>query len=74
MLRELADAAEKILEGPIHWPRRARRIFVLTLPISGPLYLALCCILLLGLAAAATVLGPIIWIGRIWHGETGDTP
>lgn len=31
-----------LLDGPSTWPRWARRLFVLTLPISLPLWLSLC--------------------------------
>jgi hypothetical protein len=38
-LHKLQDYSELILDGPWTWPRTARRIFLVTLPISLPMWL-----------------------------------
>lgn len=49
-----------VLMVPKHWPRPARRAFVLTLPISGTVLLALWCVMILAiLVAAVFVVGPL---------------
>lgn len=57
------DLIDNILtEGPSSWPLKYRRIFALTLPISGPLYLVLWGALMIGLVVTALVLSPFALI------------
>lgn len=52
--------------GPSCWPKTARRAFLLTLPVSGPLYLA-SWIAVLALALVVVIIGtPIGWAVDLW--------
>jgi hypothetical protein len=57
---------------PTSWPKRWRRLFLLTAPISYPLYLAtMTALVIIGVIVIA-VLAPVIHFERIWNGRTND--
>lgn len=60
----------EILLAPIRWPDKWRKLFVLTLPVSGPLWFAGLLVFLMGCAVAAIVLLPIVAIVELWRGES----
>lgn len=51
------------------WPRKWRRVFVLTLPISGPLYVLVFAATIVFLALAITVLGVACGFAYMWTGK-----
>ena len=60
-------------EGPSHWSKRVRRIFLITFPISGPLYviawvpLACCAFVFFGSAVVA--MDWFEWAKETWNDE-----
>lgn len=54
------------LFNPYCWPPFWRRAFVLTFPISAPIYVLLCG---LAIAAAVMIYLPVMFFGRLWHGD-----
>jgi hypothetical protein len=51
-----------------YWPDLPRRIFVLTLPISGPIWLALIALAFLVLFVVLCVLVPVKMARALWRG------
>ena len=56
-------------DKPHTWPTKWRRLFLLTLPISVPLWCAAMVAYLIGLIILLICLTPIIWIWSMWTGE-----
>lgn len=54
---------------PKSWPKKYRRIFVLTMPISGPLWLIVFSVAIIGMILALCVLYPIQGLIKIWEGD-----
>lgn len=57
---------------PAGWPLFWRRAFLLTLPISGPIWLALVILGAMGVGAIALVLVPFWWVSddlvpKLWR-------
>lgn len=65
ILVEFCEAIDK----PAEWPQWLRRLFVITLPVSAPLWLALCGLYLLCLLAGLIILAPIAAIMTMWYGK-----
>jgi hypothetical protein len=53
--------------GPSCWPKKARRLFLLTLPLSGPLYLASWVVVMAVAFVVYTIGSPIAWAVDIWN-------
>lgn len=54
---------------PTKWPRRWRRAFLITLPISVPLYMALMTINLMLMIMLVPIIGIALWVGNMWMKE-----
>jgi hypothetical protein len=54
---------------PVDWSLPARRAFVCTLPISGPLWLAGLTFIMGCCALSMIVLYPILLVGSLWTGK-----
>ena len=52
---------------PLKWPRRWRRLFLATLPISLPLWAIGMSLLVIGLLIILVIALPIDWFVRKWH-------
>lgn len=51
------------------WPRWARRSFVLTLPLSVPVYVVCAAGFLMCLMVAIVVMAPIAGVAAMWEGD-----
>ena len=54
---------------PIEWPKKWRRAFLYTLPLSGPLWLVGMAALMLSVLTAMIVLYVYLGIASLWTGE-----
>jgi hypothetical protein len=51
----------------VNWPAFYRRLFILTLPISGPLWMLWLTVMLVGCLLLLLILGPIAWVWGMWR-------
>ena len=63
------DLLYETLPYPNTWPKRYRRLFLLTLPISGPLYMLYIALLIGVTAILLCALLPMVWVVGIWYGD-----
>lgn len=61
-----------IIDGPASWPKLLRRIFVLTIPISGPLWCVTLVALILGVCFVYAISIPLTWLVDVWNGKDED--
>jgi hypothetical protein len=70
IFRDIGKFLNTMASLPSEWPRRLRRIFVLTLPISAPLWGLWYVVVTLTLAILVIVLFPLAileeWVEKLW--------
>lgn len=65
---------EKMTSGPTSWSSKVRKTFLLTLPISLPLWALWCGVGMILLLIAFVVMAVITWCAGIWNGEDYFSP
>lgn len=66
---KFSDFILEDLDKPHQWPKKWRRLFVLTLPISGPLWLATLGVIFFACLIIVLILIPIMGIINLWEGS-----